>query len=275
LKLKGNRNLIKISDAEKINLMNRMGDSKGSKFLGVDLEGQIVSKLSGFTNWLGKQLIGIPTVGLLNSVTSAIFGAGFTQALNWGMGVADLLRGDPTGLIVQGVMAITSEMNFQHERDINNDHPTAWKYSHFGYVKDTNDGKWYPGYVESRSMSHGGLGGRDGSMNMIYGENPIMFKDGVYFEDPHTKTLFIDDQEFDGEKYGTTDTIYDFYGLNYTEDQIDKRADSYFMDSYDFVKHADVTRDWFFVPSNDVNTWLQGDLEGFPLSRLKTGEMTA
>ena len=258
------RNLIKLSEAEKINLMNRMAIDKGTgAFIGTDLDSQIVSKFSGFSSWLGKQLIGIPFTGLLNSMTTSIFGSDFTNYMNWGLGVGDLLRGDPTGLLVQTAMTLINEEGIQHKRDVNNDDPTSWKYSRMGYVRDVGDGKWYPAYVDSRTMFTGGLGGRKGEMTMIYGENPVQFEDGIYFENPKKKRFFMDDGEFEGTKWNPTDTIYDFHGLNYTDEDIDDRAESYNMDSYDFVKHAAITRDWFFIPEGQEVNWLQGELPGF------------
>ena len=126
------------------------------------------------------------------------------------------------------------ELDKQRERDVQADNPGKFQGRHWGYVRDTGDGMWYPAYVDSRDEHSGGIENYGNSVTMKYGTDLRMTPSGkYYFEDEHTKQFQMLDDEFNQKTSNVS-------GFN--------------LGGKEMVDRYDIMRDWYFVPDDKISS---------------------
>ena len=171
------------------------------------------------------------TLLAMQGINALPHGAEINGWVNIGMATFDLLMsGDPTGLLMNGLMALIGEFGRDEQRYIDNDDPEKVKASKLGYVRGA-DNKFHAAYLASRIKSTGFLQG-ESTIKMVYGDNLVFQKiDGVM------QPFFIDGVE-DGKTKMMEFTVQD--------SDLDG-----FTSSREYVETKDTLRNWYFLSDED------------------------
>ena len=189
---------------------------------GIGSSGEMLFEKTGFKKWVEHQSSNLMQAPIFMAVMMPITMASeeVANTVQTALTVFDLvMSGDPTGLLINGIVQLMNEFDVIAQRTIANEKPDSWAGKRLGYVR--RDNKWIPAILHEVEMSTGFMQ-RNRTVTFETGEEIVWLVDGTGTIVPHFKNPVY-------ERFYTTD------------DEMSKNYSNKYREEHDWL------RDWFLV----------------------------